>query len=1125
MTATDLRAAQLGHVFQQWNDELSSLGGVSALVDIASLGNTVLDLTLAHPSGIAQLYAGRTTALHSLIRDKADYAAAVDHATAVKRKADLHAAKYGLPPTHLGLGIAFWTERDPLTGKKAARRVPVMLRPVALVDGKHGIELELEHTLVINPVLSELLVSHGIPLDPEAMARDAITGTSFNPSPVLNTLAAMGQAVFGDFRVKNKLIVGVFEHPGTVLADDLKHSKAIMMRHPVLAGLAGDLEARAALGSQQIPELVPFDRPPDHERGVGDLNTSQFHVVDAAAAGLSVLVDAPAGAPVAATLAAVIADAVGSGRSVLYVSSETGSKRSVIKALRAFGLGECLQDLEPSHDWRQKALAHLVAGLRTEAPAVDVEGITQIRSALAERSGQISAYLTALHKPLPTWEVSPYQALQSLGQIAQESPLTRNNCRLERDAVIGLVGERREEAREALRRSAQIGLFKLTEDVTAWLPADVPDETAAADLLARLDRLREQTLSRTIAHMRDVTSRTGLSESTTVAGWGDQLEMLRGVREALDQFIPEIFERSPEDMVAATATNEWRTEHGQEMSGRTRRRLKRQARDLVRPGLQVDDLHTALEKVRVQREIWLGWSPTVPWPKLPTGMPQIEAEFQAAASDLAALGLALRGDSKALGELPFTELFELLERLHSDRDSLDFLPELARMRRSLEGFGLAPLLEDLRTRSAGPDLGATGPEAEAAIEAVVREVDFAWWSSVLAYALQDRPELAATGGDALGALIESFRELDIAHTATKPIPIRAGAHAWRQRAAEAYPAQAFKLSHLENGASLRSALADNPDVGLLARPCVIAGTVMVPQALPLHEVGGPPFDLVIVDGASTLTPAEAAAAIARGKQVVVVGDSARTAGGSLVSGIGEFLPHVPLPAEVNERDPRVTELLEGQGYTTLGPGLPQRERTPRITWTHVDANGLVAGGATRIDASTEEVEAAVSLIEIHLRRWPDESLAVMTATPEHANRVRAAAQHAAKHGNQVLARALAGEGPEPLLVTDAAGGIGITRDAVIFAPGLAKSPRGAVMYEFGQLTSDEGAYALTDVLLAGRRRLTVVSSLRAEELDESRLRGEGPKLFRAVLMAASHPKAISHSTPDPLDPLLADLAG
>jgi hypothetical protein len=63
------------------------------------------------------------------------------------------------------------------------------------------------------------------------------------------------------------------------------------------------------------------------------------------------------------------------------------------------------------------------------------------------------------------------------------------------------------------------------------------------------------------------------------------------------------------------------------------------------------------------------------------------------------------------------------------------------------------------------------------------------------------------------------------------------------------------------------------------------------------------------------------------------------------------------------------------------------------------------------------------------------------------------------------------------------------------------------------------------VLLAGRRRLTVVSSLRAEELDESRLRGEGPKLFRAVLMAASHPKAISHSTPDPLDPLLADLAG
>jgi hypothetical protein len=1111
---------------------LGGLGGLSAQVDIAALGNTVLDLTLAHPSGIAQLYAGRTTALRSLVREKGAYARALTCAQAVTDKADRHAAKYGLPPTHLALGIAFWSGTDPVTGVRQPRRVPVMLRPIALHSAKQGIELELEPTLTINPVLIELLTEQGIPVDPAAMARDAVAGTSFNPTPVLDAIRAMGQAAFADFRVKNKLIVGVFEHPGKVLIEDMDHARELMMAQPALAALAGDLESRSALARAPIGPPIPYDRPPDHERGVGDLNVSQFHVLDVIASGTSLLVDAPAGAPAAATIAAAIADAIGSGRTVLYVSPDRSAKAAVARTLRAFGLGECLLDLEPAPDWRDRALQHLVSGMQIAAPELDADGIGQIRSALAERCTQLNAYLSALHNPLPQWGVSPFDALEALAQITEETSVKHTSCQLDRAAVTSLAGGGRDDAKAALRRATTMGLFKLTEEITAWLRAAVPTEQRATELLTALDRLRRGAFSRTVAHMRDVVAATGLKESTSIAGWGEQLAMLRGVREALDQFIPEIFERSPEDMVAATATPEWRTEHGLELSRRLRRRLRRQARDLVRPGLQVEDLHGALLRVQTQREIWLGWQPSVPWPKLPVGMRQIDTEYEAVRADLDTLTQAFTTSKSDLAELPFSEVLDFLDRLDRDRDSLAFLPELSQLKDELEGMGLAPLIADLQERSAGPELGATGPAAEAATAALVREVDFAWWSSLLSWALVDYPVLTSMTGDALNALVDSYCELDIAHTATKPLPIRAAAVAWRDRAAQDYPGQAFKLAHVEAqlAAGVRGALAMAPDVAFKARPAILAGPVMVPQAIPLAELGGPPCDLVIVDGADQITPAQAAAAIARGRQLVVVGDAARWAGGAadgivpLTVAAGEFLPHAMLPADYNARDPRVTALLEERGYRTLGPALPSREHGPRITWTHVDAVGQVAASSTRIDAPTREVEATVALVEAHLTRWPAESLAVFTASAAHAVRLQAALEHAAKAGNQLIARALADTGPEPFVVADAAQAVSVSRDAAIFAPGLAKSPRGAVLYEFGSLGGEAGASALTDVLVAGRRRLTVVSSLTIEELDEDRLKGSGPRLFRDVIGAASHPRALAECGPQVADPLFADLA-
>ena len=68
-----------------------------------------------------------------------------------------------------------------------------------------------------------------------------------------------------------------------------------------------------------------------------------------------------------------------------------------------------------------------------------------------------------------------------------------------------------------------------------------------------------------------------------------------------------------------------------------RRRLRKQAKDMVRPGRPVADLHTALLEVQAQREVWQAHCPAGGWPRLPDALEQIEDEQQALVVDVQAL--------------------------------------------------------------------------------------------------------------------------------------------------------------------------------------------------------------------------------------------------------------------------------------------------------------------------------------------------------------------------------------------------------------------------------------------------------------------------------------------------------
>ncbi|WP_456821049.1 hypothetical protein [Cellulomonas sp. URHB0016] len=1061
---------------------------------------------------MAQLFAGRATRLSNLVREGSALSTARRRARAVGARAGVYAHRYGIAPTSLAIGVATWTERttpfvaaddmaalasvtrqarrpdEAGTGRPAPRtvRAPVLLRPVTLRargTGEADYELALEPSLEVNPVLARALRSKGALLDPAAVARGAFTGAGFDPRGALQRLASLGEAVLEDFTLTERVVVGTFVHPGQVLVDDLDNLTGTLGHHELVAALAGVEEQRDAL-RRRLPPPVTGDRDPGVERGVGDLDPAQQHVLDVISTGTHLFVDAPAGSDVTGTLAAVVADAAASGRTVLYVPGHRRAAAALCHRLDALGLSDLVLDVAPDAGWRSAAARRLLGAMTLEAPEVDVDAVHTLRARLVGHRERLRGYVDSLHVPREPWRVSAYDALQQLARLTSTRPAPKTTVRLSPDVARVLVEERRAELAADLVRAGELGAFKVRPSDTPWYGADLRTPADAAVVVHRLDRLLDSSLPALVERTTQVAAETGLTQATSLAQWTEQLRMLDGVRAALDDFLPIVFERTAADLVAATATPQWREDRGVAMGYWLRRRLRKQAKDMVRPGRPVADLHTALLEVQAQREVWQAHCPAGGWPRLPDALEQIEEEHRALVVDVESLEEILAGTPAGAGlaQLPFAVLTERLTRLRADTSALDTLPLRTGLLHRLRGAGLGPLVDDLANR-----------RVDAALTPA--ELDLAWWSTVIEQILTADPSLTGYDGTALGDLSAQYAALDRQHVASLSGPVRAAVVGHVSATLREHREQAESLfAELveERLTSLRDTFARHPDVARRLRPVVAASPMLVPQVLPATRT----VDLVVLDSAGQLSVEMALAAIARGRQVVVVGD-ARCASGTAIRDLAEVLPTVALRAGASRRDPYLTAFLAAHGYAGVLVPTPLPQNTPLVRLDVVDGTGMPDASGT-VASTRAEVEHVVELVLNHAVLRPEESLAVVTPSPAHAEAVREAVLSEVR-GNPAVAAFFDSGRSEPFAVTDLAGVSGLRREAIILSLGFGRTPHRRVLHTFGPINEPGGDALLLDTLGASRHRLVVVACFGADDLDPERMRGAGPRLLRDLL--------------------------
>ncbi|MDN4642654.1 AAA family ATPase [Arthrobacter sp. PsM3] len=1074
---------------RKWLSGLKPVTGADTMLRFTKTPEGSIDLTHAHPSGLAQLMAGRRTRLSTLIRDHQQYVVAARASRNLRSKIFELTNDRGIDAGYFSAGTVVWTSA--VGGKPQRVSAPVMLTAISLTvrPGEDDYELQLTEQAKINPALvRHLKTVHGIVFDVNAVTRMAYSTARFDPQPVLDRLGTLIQPIHGA-EVEHNLLVSTFADLSGSLEDPW-----INGNHPLVAALARAADGGAVEVAELKPGRFPSTdaRDPADELLLLDADTDQQYVVDAVRAGDSLVVSSPPGTGQTQTAINTIGALVDQGKTVLVVGDRRASLGEISAQLDTLGLDSTLFQLAGNATPLQLK-GQLVRAIVRNEKSLEPQ-LSNLHTTLIEHRHALRDHVASLHNVRQRWGCSPYEAMQSLAGLTSLQPAPATTVRLKR-SVLDSIRDR-EELADRLRRAAELGSFSRASTMSPW---------HGARLLTRKETQEAQQVARSVAgklpelrnRMNGVAEHAEIRLGRTFAEWGDQVELLVAVRESLDKFTPDIFDRPVHDLISATAASSWRRERSIEMPSMQRSRLRRVAKEYVRPGVHIADLHSSLVLVQEQRAAWADYATTQRHPAVPSGLGEIISLYRELEAELAELGQAVR-HTAAGGDLhgtPYEELMERLERLVADTGTLETLPERTLLVENMREHGLGELLADLAEREVPADSVAT-------------ELELAWWQSALEAMISGDDYLAMSDGDALRQLEAEYRLADNAHIASGAARLRWNlAERWRAALAE-HPRQTELLRSLLKDGRVTLAALTGQAAELLPMlvPVWSVSPYLLTAVLPVEQR----FDAVVILDAEATSLQAVLPAIARARQVIAFGDdriaSPRTftvsverlaAGESSHQGVesaykalASVLPVWSLKTIYRAVDEDLVRQLSRSFYDGGLRRLPEGQSATgldrALTVEYLpDGTGLPSADQDGVESVVAEVNRAVELVFEHARLRPRTSLAVVTGSLRHAARIGESIR--LQLPNYPLLASFFTAGDESFRVVDLERAQGLVRDHVIFSPGYGRTPHGRALHNLGPLSADGGRAKFALAMTRARRSLYVLSCFRPEDLDVTRL--------------------------------------
>ncbi|PHQ63433.1 MAG: DNA helicase [Sphingobium sp.] len=323
------------------------------------------------------------------------------------------------------------------------------------------------------------------------------------------------------------------------------------------------------------------------------------------------------------------------------------------------------------------------------------------------------------------------------------------------------------------------------------------------------------------------------------------------------------------------------------------------------------------------------------------------------------------------------------------------------------------------------------------------------------------------------------------------------------------------------------------------KPVLLMSPISVAQYLTPGQVE---FDLLIIDEASQVRPEDALGAIARAKQIVVVGDEKQLPpssffdrlladGGDEDSDAGDLdgddedetqdllggaaslsssesiltlceargLPARMLQWHYRSRDPSLMRVSNAEFYKSelvLPPSPLEKDPNYGLVFTRVD--GAYDRGGRRDNRI--ESEAIVRRVAEHAQDTPDLSLGIVTFSHAQKNTINELLE-LARRSDSALDGFLREGRAEDLFVKNIENVQGDERDVILISVGYGPTEPGGRMIgaSFGPVNGDGGERRLNVLFTRARLRCEVFASFDPGDLDVSRAVRDGPRILKRFL--------------------------
>jgi very-short-patch-repair endonuclease len=1153
------RRARIEAAVKDWIDQLIDLGGSNRLLHYRDLAVGTLDLSdteRVNTAALDQLRGGRRTRLRTLLPDPGDRAAAARRMRAISEKALENHEEKGIRTLYLALGMATW----PAGNAAATPAAPVLLLPLSAARrdaAGEDFDLDVDGDAELNPILVHYLVSQrGVAINPDRLLADAQPEGLGTPDTelVFEALRAAAADVTG-FEISERVIAANFTFAKLPMVRDLEQGVDQLAAHELIAAIAGDPGAQAALRGVRpdVDPGLPDRLDPADEFLVLPADASQHHVINRVLAGEHVVIQGPPGTGKSQTIANLIAALVARGRSVLFVAEKRAAIDAVVQRIENVGLGEIVLDLHRDTVSRSRVAANLAAALHAARSSTEPDH-TLLHQNLVRRRDALVAHNETMHAPRPPWGLSLYELQAGILAFPAEA---RSTLRFAGPVLERIDAATLERLADDLIEYVGLGGPSLAASGSPWAIAKVTSAEAAerarqwaehlvpvsADLQSRLDAL---------------TLETGLRAAPTLAAWRERVALLRAVQVTLTRFDERVFSPAT-DIDGLIADLEPAASSGgvnvlTAFFDRSYRSARKQARDLCRGDPpEPADLRDALVAAAGQRQRWATLAIDGGHPRVPPSLGSTQAALAQLDEGLQALTTFLWIDAE--GRTP-AELVSWSTALAADHTTLFKLPRIRQVEAAFSEVGASAMIDFARSERL--------PAAQAALC-----LRYAWHLSI--YDAVGPAALGSFDGAVHSEREQQFQQLDREHLQTTVDRVRRAVAERITDIRNRFPDQSQLI---ENQASrkrghlpLRQLFQQAPDVLTALQPCWTMSPLLVSQLLPSDR---PYFDVVVFDEASQVTPADAVPSLLRGAQVVVAGDSRQlpptaffatdTAAdrveatpdedlaaegldaellvvdpdGPAAPDADEAFAPPPVEQDAEARSPAVPVAAPGldlaltRGYESVLDIAAALLRPGHLTWHYRSRNerliafsnqliydgllttfpgrGLGDGGVSLAlvepngddTGANPEVERVIDLVVDHARTRPRESLGVITMGLTHAERVtEALRQRLAREPD--VAPFFDETAPERFFVKNLERVQGDERDAIIVTVGYAKSPDGRLRYRFGPLLQAGGERRLNVAVTRARDRLTIVSTFSHLDMDPDRSRAPGVQLLRAYL--------------------------